>query len=458
MVILGLDPHPGTHTVAALDRNGSSLANLSAPNTPEGFSQLRQLAAPFPARCWAIEGAGNHFIATFVSQLLEQGEIVYSVPPGLTSQYRARRGRKKNDVVDAENVGRALLANLQLPALHTLDQQRELQELTRAQRRLSEQLKASRSALKELMAQSPVRDILRQVIRVLVNQLRKLKEHIQLSVNRPMPDLLAVPGVGPIIAGVLLAETGDPRRFASTDHFASYCGAAPVERSSGQNRRMQVNPGGNRRLDWAIHIVVMVRLRVDGGHSKAFFEKLRLRGKSKRSALRLLKPILLANCSESCAEADLLIPSHFWLDKHIPGSSRANAMLKGCLPTPIAVTAFPKEIISQCVWLYFHFSLSLRDVELRMAARGVLLTDETVRNWCDKFRSSYATQLKRRRAQFGDKWHLDEALIPSAKSGVSLSILRYVAQANPDRPHSGRNGSGGPSCLSQRECGDPTPG
>ena len=56
-----------------------------------------------------------------------------------------------------------------------------------------------------------------------------------------------------------------------------------------QNRRMQINPGGNRRLNWALHIVAMVRLRIDGGRSKRFLEQAQLRGKTKRSALRLLK-------------------------------------------------------------------------------------------------------------------------------------------------------------------------
>jgi putative transposase len=74
---------------------------------------------------------------------------------------------------------------------------------------------------------------------------------------------------------------------------------------------------------------------------------------------------------------------------------------------------FPKEIISQCVWLYFNFALSLRDVELRMAFRGVLLTYEMVRHWCEKFGPSYAAQLKRRRPKLGDKWYLDEVLILS---------------------------------------------
>jgi len=104
-----------------------------------------------------------------------------------------------------------------------------------------------------------------------------------------MPALLDVQGVGPIVAGILLAEVGNPKRFASANHFASYCGAAPVERGSGQNCRMQVNPGGNGRLNWALHIVAMVRLGNDGGRSKTFLDKRRLRGKSQRSALRVLK-------------------------------------------------------------------------------------------------------------------------------------------------------------------------
>ena len=87
---------------------------------------------------------------------------------------------------------------------------------------------------------------------------------------------------------------------------------------------------------------------------------------------------------------------------------------------------FPPEIVSQCVWLYFNFALSLRDVELMMAFRGVLLTYETVRNWCDKFGPSYAAQLKRRRPKLGDKWHLDEVFLKM--NGVQHYLWRAVDQ------------------------------
>src|SRR6266545_492089 len=71
---------------------------------------------------------------------------------------------------------------------------------------------------------------------------------------------------------------------------------------------------------------------------------------------------------------------------------------------------FPAEIISHAVWLYYRFSLSYRDVEELMAARGVVLSYETIRQWCRKFGQQYANQLRRRR-QTGDKWHLDEVFL-----------------------------------------------
>jgi putative transposase len=72
---------------------------------------------------------------------------------------------------------------------------------------------------------------------------------------------------------------------------------------------------------------------------------------------------------------------------------------------------FPPEIIGHCVWLYFRFSLSFRDVEEIMAKRGVVLTYETIRQWCLKLGQQYANELKHRRSQPGDKWHLDEVFL-----------------------------------------------
>ena len=68
---------------------------------------------------------------------------------------------------------------------------------------------------------------------------------------------------------------------------------------------------------------------------------------------------------------------------------------------------FPQEIISHAVWLYYRFSLSYRDVEELLAERGIVVTYETVRQWCLKFGQQYANQLRRCRPKTGDKWYLD---------------------------------------------------
>ena len=72
---------------------------------------------------------------------------------------------------------------------------------------------------------------------------------------------------------------------------------------------------------------------------------------------------------------------------------------------------YPVEIISHCVWLYYRFALSLRDISEMMLERGVVVSHETVRQWCARFGQGYANQLRRRRPRPGDKWHVDEVFI-----------------------------------------------
>ncbi|CAL9666656.1 IS6 family transposase ISRH1 [Streptomyces sp. enrichment culture] len=72
---------------------------------------------------------------------------------------------------------------------------------------------------------------------------------------------------------------------------------------------------------------------------------------------------------------------------------------------------YPVEVISHCVWLYYRFPLSFREVEELMLERGIVVSYETVRRWCAKFGQRYASALRRRRPRLGDKWHLDEVFI-----------------------------------------------
>jgi putative transposase len=72
---------------------------------------------------------------------------------------------------------------------------------------------------------------------------------------------------------------------------------------------------------------------------------------------------------------------------------------------------FPREIISHCVWLYDTFPLSYRDIEKMMLYRGIEVTDETIREWCQKFGQQYVNQLRRKRPYLTNKWHLDEVVV-----------------------------------------------
>lgn len=186
--------------------------------------------------------------------MLEQNYQVVDVAPSLTSQYRSKRGRKKSDEVDAENVARVMLAN---PGL------------------------------------SPFRpwQAVELVVSVLKEQIRRLEHAMKLLVDELMPELLGMQGVGVVHAAVLLAEAGDVRRFRSQRAFAMYSGCAPVERSSGGQQRRQLNIGGNRRLNRTFHMIGQVRLRHSKA-TKAYLDKKQQQGKTRRATLRSLKTYL----------------------------------------------------------------------------------------------------------------------------------------------------------------------
>ena len=102
--------------------------------------------------------------------------------------------------------------------------------------------------------------------------------------------------------------------------------------------------------------------------------------------------------------------------------------------SPYAGYRFPPEVISHAVWLYFRFPLSLRMVEEMLAARGIIVSHESVRQWALKFGQDFANRIRRRLPCAGDKWHLDEVAVKIAgkkhwlwravdQDGIVLDIL-----------------------------------
>jgi hypothetical protein len=140
---------------------------------------------------------------------------------------------------------------------------------------------------------------------------------------------------------------------------------------------------------------------------------------------------------------------------------------------------FPAEIISYGVWLYFRFSLSYRDVEEFLRVRGIIVTYETIRQWCRKFGQAYANQLRHRLPRPGDEWYLGEVFLTARGTRHYLwravdqdgHVLDILVQRRPDtrrgssppmiRLHntSTRDDIGGLPLTTVKKCGtDSTPG
>jgi len=91
-----------------------------------------------------------------------------------------------------------------------------------------------------------------------------------------------------VVAAFLIGHSGDMRRFANRDHYASYNATAPIEASSGPRVRHRLNPKGNRRLNHAIHMIAIVQIRHQT-EGRIYFDRKVAEGKTTKEALRALK-------------------------------------------------------------------------------------------------------------------------------------------------------------------------
>ena len=87
---------------------------------------------------------------------------------------------------------------------------------------------------------------------------------------------------------------------------------------------------------------------------------------------------------------------------------------------------YPRDVISHAVWIYYRFSLSLREVEDLLAKRGILVSYETIRRWCRKFGPEYARRLRKNQGRLGDTWYLDEVFVTI--NGTRQYLWRAVDQ------------------------------
>ena len=149
----------------------------------------------------------------------------------------------------------------------------------------STQRKAATCCLSGVTAEIALRRLAR--LDALAAEIAELRGRVA-SLSSGHAALLAIPGIGPITAARLLGETGDPTRFRSAAAFAMACGVAPIPASSGNTQRYRLNRGGNRKLNYALHIVALTQAR-EHAPARAYLERKQAEGRTWKDGTRSLK-------------------------------------------------------------------------------------------------------------------------------------------------------------------------
>ncbi|WP_329332837.1 transposase [Streptomyces sp. NBC_01352] len=113
----------------------------------------------------------------------------------------------------------------------------------------------------------------------------QLRQAVEVSRSTPMD----TPGIGPVLAGRLLARTGRPTRFPTAAAYANYCGTAPVEIASADKARHRLSRAGDRQLNSVLHTIAMIQIRMPDIPGRAYYERKITEGKTVKEAKRCLK-------------------------------------------------------------------------------------------------------------------------------------------------------------------------
>jgi transposase len=143
--------------------------------------------------------------------------------------------------------------------------------------------KGAPARLRRRLASEVLRDV-----RTLDRKIADLNERIEAEIEASGTTLTEIFGIGPILAAKIIGTVADVGRFPTKARFASYSGTAPVEASSGEVVRHRLSLAGNRKLNYALHMVAVCQARSDA-RGGAYYRKKIAEGKSRKEALRCLK-------------------------------------------------------------------------------------------------------------------------------------------------------------------------
>jgi transposase len=297
LVTLGVDTHADSHVAAALDQAGRPLGTRTTSTTPGGYAALLGWATGFgTVDRIGVEGTGSYG-AGLARWLRAHGQLVIEVDrPDRT----ARRRQGKADDLDAYAAARAVQAGtatgqpkagdgtVEMIRSLRLARRSAVKARTQAANQLKALLVTAPDALRAQLRHLPPAELVTTAARLraatkpatpsdaaklalrsiarrwlqLTQEVTALDTQLERLVAMAAPALVAVKGVGTETAAVLLVAAGDnPERLRSEAAFAHLCGVAPVPASSGKITRHRLDRGGNREANWALYLVVVVRLR-----------------------------------------------------------------------------------------------------------------------------------------------------------------------------------------------------
>jgi transposase len=320
-VIIGVDPHKGSHTAVAVGGDEMPLGQVRVRACDSQAGQLVDWARAWPDRTWAVEGArGMGYL--LAQQLVAAGEKVLDVQPKLGARVRllAAGNVNKNDPNDARSVA---VAALRAPGAEVRadDHAAVLKVWSKRHRDLGRLRTQAACRLHAVLCELVPGGVSRRItagqaegilgslappdavaaarcqlaaayagdLRRIDDQLRDARKRLDAAVRASGTSLTGLFGVGPVVAAVVIGEVRDVTRFPGRDCFAAYDGTAPIEVSSGSRKVYRLSRRGNRRLNHAIHMAAVTQVSHRHSEGRTYFDKKLAEGKTPKEALRSLK-------------------------------------------------------------------------------------------------------------------------------------------------------------------------
>ena len=327
--VIGVDPHRDSHALAIVEVvTGAVVFEANVAASSHGYAQALTLVEQHAQgrRVFAVEGTGS-FGRGLTRFLDGRGERVLEVG----RLRRERRSGGKTDALDAIRAARSVLATERPSTPRAGGQRQALQTLVAAREGAVDAKRAALCQLRDLLITTPeplrselrpltrarllqrlaatrphgrhdselrgsllaLRSIARRVQQLTVEE-RELAREIEALTQALAPQLLDQPGVGPHAAAQLVLSWSHRGRIHSEAAFARLAGTAPIPASSGQTIRYRLDRSGDRKLNRALHQILVSRKRTHP-QTIAYIERRLTEGKTRRQANRCLKRNLARN-------------------------------------------------------------------------------------------------------------------------------------------------------------------